>query len=78
MSDDHEPKKRTVFFTFDQALVFVTPRRTVGLRFDSPPAELGLAPHLVPGIELTPEEARRLAQALQDKAALAEAGSPQA
>lgn len=63
-----------LYLTFDQISVELTTRRTVGLRFHAPSEETGIAPHLVPAVELTPTEARHLAQSLRDKADAAEAG----
>ncbi len=69
-------EKRILFLTFHQIAVLVTPHRNVGLRLDAPSAETGLAPDLVPGIELTPAEARRLANTILRKADEAESGLP--
>jgi hypothetical protein len=65
-----------MYLTFHQVAVLVTDRRTVGLRLDAPSAETGLAPGVVPGIELTPVEARRLAHTILKKADDAEEGLP--
>lgn len=70
--------KKILYLTFHQIAVIVTERQTVGLRLDAPSTETGLAPHLVPGIELTPREARALAASLLSTADKAEAGLPRA
>jgi hypothetical protein len=63
---------RTLFLTFNNIEVILTDRQTVGMRIHAPTEETGIAPDLVPAVELTPTEARHLAQSLLDKAALAE------
>jgi hypothetical protein len=60
--------KRILYLTFSELHVMATPHRNVGIRLDAPSAETGIAPDLVPGIELTPAEARHLAQSLLSKA----------
>lgn len=72
------PEPKIMFLTFSQVAVLVTPRRNVGLRLDADSAETGLAPGVVPGIELTPAEARRLARTILSKADEAEDGLPRA
>jgi hypothetical protein len=64
--------ERTLFLTFDNIEVTVTTRHTVGMRMRAPTEETGLAPGLVPAVELSPTEARHLAQTLLDKADAAE------
>jgi len=71
-----EPK--ILYLTFDNIDVFATPHRTIGLVITSSSPETGLAPGLFPGIELTPIEARRLADKLLKMVSLAEDGLPRA
>jgi len=69
---------KILFLTFSDIAMVVTPHHTIGLRFNAPSEETGIAPGLVPGIELTPTEARHLARTLLKKADEAEEGLPRA
>jgi hypothetical protein len=55
----------------------ITPGRTVAMRFHFKGDEIGLAPGIGVAIQMTPAEARRIAQVLARKADQAEAGPSQ-
>lgn len=68
-----------ILFMSPQNLAFlITPHQTVGMRLDYPAGELGLAPGVILAMEMTPTEARNVAQMLLRKADEAEAGLPRA
>ena len=69
---------RLLFLPPDRLGVLITPHRTIGLRLDYDREDTGLAPGVTLAVELTPNEARHLAEVLQRKADEAEAGLPRA
>ena len=69
---------RIFYLTADRLEVGTNERGEVAIRFDFPGADLGLAPGLSLAAQLSPQEARDLAEALLRKADDAEAELPRA
>jgi hypothetical protein len=72
------PEERVLYLSPDKLQFAISPHGNVGVLLDYPRGELGLVPGLSLALELTPAEARNVAQTLLRKADEAEAGSPQA
>jgi hypothetical protein len=71
-------EERYLYLSPEKLAFIVTPHRTIGMRLDYPPGELGLAPGIRLAMEMSPTEARNVAGVLLRKADEAEAGLPRA
>lgn len=65
-------EKSILMLTFNDIEVSFTVRGSLCLKFHAPSGETGIAPHLVPAVELSLAESRHLAQLLLSKAAWVE------
>lgn len=69
-------QERPLFIAPEEVEASVSPNGQVWLRIGPPHASLGFDPNMVFALELSPKEARSIAELLTRKAREAEGGSP--